>query len=473
MGGAEMSEQKPVYRYDLAAERAVLGSVILDPSTWPTVADILSHRDYYNARHARIHETIEAMVKAGGAPDLVTLPAAMPDEGPDFIADLASIIDHIPTTVRVGHYARIVANCAQARRLVDEAKELQETIQAGANPDEIYEAAQRLARAAEPPKKGSSVLSAPQMLEHLWAYHEQAQEARKQNANGLVVDTPWPALNALMGGWRGGRRPYVIAAQEKVGKSQVALKSILHAAMQGVPSLFFSLELPHIQVTSRLLGLMSGVSPGRIQDWVSLDAGEVSRVIEAWNRFQDLPITIDAKVDRKAAGFKASPANTLAGMKSVYERLLERGQNVGLIAIDYAQKMDTGSRDERQGFVEISEGIADWATSIPAPILELAQCLSRGKDQKEMPTARDIYGTSQFSKDACCVIICDRPPLRMSSEDRGRLSQTELEEAALVVDIEEFGKTGKVPIRHDATTGNWLPIWENDWRGNVRSLFPD
>lgn len=457
-----MSEEASVYRSDIPAERAVLGSIIIDPDVWPVVSAILKATDYHFEKHARIHRAIESMVRAGETLDLVTLPAAMGKnsaERDDLTSYIARMVDDVPTTVNAGRYAWIVAECAQARRVVDEAKDLQETIRAGANPDDIYKAAQRLVRKAEPASKGSSVLTAPEMLDHLSRYHEVAAEARKRNANGLIVETPWVDLNTLIGGWRGGRRPYVIAAQEKVGKSQVALKALLHAAMRGVPALFLSLELPHIQVTSRLLGLISGISPGRIQDWVGLSVYESSRVFDAWKYLQTLQFVVDAKVDRKAAGYKSSPATTLVQMKAVYERMTDRGMEPGIIAIDYAQKMDADAKDERQKYIEISEGIADWATSVPAPVLELAQCLSRGKDQKERPSARDIFGTSQFAKDASTVIICDRPPLRLSSEERGRLSPSELEEAALIVDIEEFGKTGKVDIRHDATNGNWLPLW--------------
>lgn len=461
-----------IYRSDITAERAVLGSIIIDSDVWPMVAGILKATDYYSEKHARIHRAIEAMIKAGETPDLVTLPAAMGTNGEEkdsLVSYIGRLCDDVPVTTNVARYARIVAECAQARRVVDEAKELQETIRGGANPDEIYKAAQRLARKAEPASKGSSVLAAPDMLDHLSRFHDVAAEARKKNANGLIVETPWPDLNTLLGGgWRGGRRPHVIAAQEKVGKSQVALKSLLHAAMRGVPALFFSLELPHIQVTSRLLGLMSGISPSRIQDWVGLSIDESPLVIDAWTRFQTLPFVVDAKVDRKAAGYKASPAVTVAQMKAVYERLMEQGMEPGIIAIDYAQKMDADANDERLRYIEISEGIADWATSIRAPILELAQCLSRGKDQKERPTARDIFGTSQIAKDASTVLICDRPPLRLSSEERGRLSPSEQEEAALIVDIDENGRTGKVDIRHDATNGNWLPLWgEAPTKSNV------
>lgn len=471
-----MSDEASIYRSDITAERAVLGSIIIDSDVWPVVAGILKATDYYSEKHARIHRAIEAMVKAGETLDLVTLPAAMGKNGAerdDLTSYIARMVDEVPTTVNAGRYARIVAECAQARRVVDEAKELQETIRGGANPDEIYKAAQRLARKAEPASKGSSVLTAPEMLDHLSRYHEVAAEARKKSVNGLIIETPWPDLNRLIGGFQGSRRPIYLVAQEKVGKSQVGLKALLHAAMRGVAALFFSLELPHIQVTPRLLGLLSGISPNRIQEWIKLTVDESPRVIDAWNYFQTLPFIVDGKVDRKAAGYKASPSATLAQMVAAYERLVDRGMEPGIIAIDYAQIMDADARDERQKYIEISEGLADWATSIPAPILVLAQCLSRENGKKERPSARDIFGSSNFAKTASTVIVCDRPPLRLSSDERGRLSPSELEEAALIVDIDEYGRTGKIDIRHDATNGNWLPLWgDAPAKSNVIEFAP-
>lgn len=461
-----MSEQS-LYRSNIEAERAVLGSVMIDSMAWPSIADIVKAPDFYLTKHSTIFGVMASMVKAGESVDLLTLAARMATDGTLEAAGgmgyLASLMDSVAVTTNVSRYARIVAECAQARTVVEEASELQTAIRDGATPDEIYQAAQRLARKAEPASKGTSLFHAPEMLDHLSRYHDVAADARVKNANGLIVETPWTALNKMFGGgWKGGRRPYVIAAQEKVGKTQVALKVLLHAALNGVPALFFSLELPHVQVTCRMLGLLSGISPSKIQTWITLTPDETAKIIDAWELLGRLPLVVEAKVDRKAAGYKATIATQCNQMVARYERLIERGFEAGIIAIDYAQKMDANAKDERQRFIEVSESIADWSTGISAPVIELAQCLSRGKEQGEPATARDIFGSSQFAKDACCVIIADRPPLRKSDEKRRELSPSELEEASLIVDIEEYGNTGKIDIRHDATNGNWLPAWEEE-----------
>ena len=467
-----------VYPHNLDAERAVLGGVMIEPDALMRLEKVVASGDFYREAHRKIYVAILELRRTGQPLDLVTLSDRLGRkkqlEEVGGMAYLSSLPDAVPVTTNIVTYAQTIREKAILRRLLEVSGEISERVLTGGEDcADLLTFADKGLRSvlklAEDSAAGSSLLSASQQLEHLARYHELADQARRRGENGLLVETPWPALNKLFGGgWRGGRRPYIIAAQEKVGKTQVMLKAVLYAAERGVRGLIFELELPHIQVVCRMLGLISGISPNRIQSWSGLNDGECRRVLDAMEYYEALPIHIDAKVDKKASGYKAAIATDIQTMKIRYEHLASEGLEPGLVAIDYTQKMTSESTDERQRYIEISEGIADWSTSLSCPVLALAQCLSRGDNQDNLPTARSIFGSSQFAKDACCVIIADRPPLRMKAEQRDRLDHEEKAIAALIVDVEEYGNTGRVEIQHNATCGDWVPIWTGEPQ---RALF--
>ena len=464
---------KREYPQDLPAELVLLGAPFLERAALERMVAIgLAPSDFYRESHRKIYAAM-LLLRADDTPlDYVSLATRLSAMGQleevGGFTFLVTLVNNTVHTAGIGAHAKSVMQKAQARRTLEDLSALQECILGGQGTESVHAAALRLAKRAEPVGIGSSLLSARQGLEHLVRYHEQQAAARQRGDQSQIVETPWPGLNRLFGGgWRGGRRPYVIAAQEKVGKTQVAMKALLHAAKNGVHGLLFELELNHIQAWCRLLGLICRISPSRIQSWVGLSPLEEGQVIDAMTRLDGLPLHIDAKVDRKAAGYKAPIARSVDAMKARYEQLVSSGKEPGLIVIDYGQKMElaAGSRvsEERQKYIEISEGVADWATSLSVPVLCLAQCLSRGDDQSAVPTARSIYGTSQFAKDACSVLICDRPPLRLPAKKRAALSPMERDEAAIIVDVEEHGNTGKVEIRHDAVCGDWIPVWGGEF----------
>lgn len=77
---------------------------------------------------------------------------------------------------------------------------------------------------------------------------------------GLIKATPTPlgALNrALDGGlWP---EPYFLVSNPGLGKTQLALQLLLHAAQNDTPGVYIGLEIPRHQAVTRLLALLAGV----------------------------------------------------------------------------------------------------------------------------------------------------------------------------------------------------------------------
>lgn len=105
------------------AEQAVLASVLLAPETLGTVAAIVAPADFYHRPHARIFDAMLEIAARGWFVDPVTLSERLTERGEleavggkDFIAYL---LDVVPSAANVAYYARLVAEHAQRRALVD------------------------------------------------------------------------------------------------------------------------------------------------------------------------------------------------------------------------------------------------------------------------------------------------------------------------------------------------------------------
>jgi len=80
---------------------------------------------------------------------------------------------------------------------------------------------------------------------------------RRWTGEEKPIPMPWGKVTELLGGgWWPGLT--VLVGGTGTGKSQFALQASLHAASQGHPVMYVGLELDHLGIYSRLLGLRSG-----------------------------------------------------------------------------------------------------------------------------------------------------------------------------------------------------------------------
>src|SRR5512143_564064 len=103
------------------AERAVLGSILLDPSAIALVIPILPNAaDFYSDKHQRIYAGMLDLFSRSTEIDLLTLKEAL-NAGQQETVDaayLSWLLDGVPDIGNVEHYARIVKEKATLRRLI-------------------------------------------------------------------------------------------------------------------------------------------------------------------------------------------------------------------------------------------------------------------------------------------------------------------------------------------------------------------
>jgi len=110
---------------NLEAEKCVLGAILLAPSTFDSVADVLGVGDFMDNRHRKVFACMQ-WVRASEKPiDFITLQSAL--EWMEWlevvgVGYLVGLVDGVPRSVHAEHYARIVKEKATLRNLIRSAE---------------------------------------------------------------------------------------------------------------------------------------------------------------------------------------------------------------------------------------------------------------------------------------------------------------------------------------------------------------
>jgi replicative DNA helicase len=107
---------------NIEAERSILGAIILDNAVCNQAIELLRREDFFLDSHRRIYEKMVALSERGTSIDLITLSEelrkAAEFEQVGGATYIASLIDGVPRTDTIEHYAKIVKEKSQLRKLI-------------------------------------------------------------------------------------------------------------------------------------------------------------------------------------------------------------------------------------------------------------------------------------------------------------------------------------------------------------------
>src|SRR5581483_7303855 len=114
--------------HNLEAERSVLGAILLHNEAFNLAAEVIDATDFFRDAHRRIFDKMVNLSERGNAIDLVTLKEELSrsgdlDEvgGPAYIT---ALVDGVPRSTNVEHYARIIKEKATLRNLIYSANKI-------------------------------------------------------------------------------------------------------------------------------------------------------------------------------------------------------------------------------------------------------------------------------------------------------------------------------------------------------------
>ncbi|WBB97284.1 DUF3987 domain-containing protein [Solwaraspora sp. WMMA2059] len=123
--------------HDHNAERAVIGAALVAPHALADLIALLSPDDFHRPAHGIIWQALTAVHATGQATDPITLTAYLAESGElgkvGGAPYLHTLMQGVPAAANAGHYARIVADHAARRRVVDLGERLTSLAASGAD----------------------------------------------------------------------------------------------------------------------------------------------------------------------------------------------------------------------------------------------------------------------------------------------------------------------------------------------------
>ena len=417
--------------HNIDAEQSVLGAMLESKEAIANVVESLKADDFYKPAHGEIYETILDLYGRGEAADAITVADELKRRGSlEQIGGkpyIHGLLEAYPTASSAAHYARIVEEHAQLRRLISAGVEVQEIgfsipedVAAATDRAEevIYQVADRRLRDTVHPIRDLLI----EGMENIEALCE-----RGESVTGIA--SGFPDLDDWTTGFQASNL-IIVAARPSMGKSALMGDFALNAAVrQQQPVVIFSLEMGRQEMVQRFLASEGKVDSQRIRKG-TLQEQDWTRISAALGRLAEAPIFIDDSANI-----------TLMEMRAKCRRLKAR-HGLGMIIIDYLQLMQGPRRSEnrQQEVSEISRSLKILAKELQVPVVCASQ-LNRMVDSRsdKRPMLGDLRESGAIEQDADIVMFLYRDEVYdQNSEARG--------EAELIVAKHRNGPTGTVRL---------------------------
>lgn len=371
----------------LEAERAVLGSILLQTESWDRID--LERGEFFSRVNREIFDAIAALIDEHQPVDVVTVSDRLRNV-PDAIAVVAQLAQDTPSAANVVGYAKIVREEHHRRAIIALCHDTMAELEAGQSPARLIDEIQT--RAAEtvtgdgqglrPVREGLSV--------HMEILDQRLQGKRKGLMTGLAD------LDDMLAGLHGSDL-IVIAGRPGMGKSTLA-QTIARTVANCAPVAVFNAEMSEEQQNDRLLAAESSVPLSRIRVGQELEDSEWTRLSGATASLMRLPIRFD---------YRSAP--TLAHVQRQC-RTMKRQCGLGLVVVDYLQLMampDAERRDLQIGL--LSAGLKALAKDLRVPVIALSQ-LNRSLEQRpdKRPRMSDLRDSGAIEQDADVILFAYR-----------------------------------------------------------------
>ncbi len=432
MSEVDIGRASRVPPHNLEAEESLLGAMLLSRDA---IADAVEHahtEHFYRPAHAHVFDAISALYAAGDPADPVTVANELDRVGVlDSIGGLDGLLSlqvNTPATSNAAKYARIVSERHTLRKLIETAGEIAEI--GYSRPEDVSRAVDEAenmmfqvaqGRVADTMSEIRDLLDATlDRLEHLY----ELGEGITGTATGFID------LDELLSGLQPNAF-IVVGARPAMGKTAFALNIAAHAAVrEQKPTLVFSLEMGHLELTQRMLCSEANVDAKNMRDG-KLNEDDWTRISNGIGRMAEAPLWIDD-----------NPNLTIMEIRAKARRLKSRAGDLGLIVVDYLQLMTgrAGAESRQVEVAEISRGLKILARELECPVVGLSQ-LSRNLEmrQDKRPMLADLRESGSIEQDADVVVFLYRDEVYNPGTDSEGMAE-------VIVAKHRNGPTGTIQL---------------------------
>lgn len=388
----------PALSAGLEAERAVLGSMLIDADCVNDILAEVDERDFVSTANRLIFQAARAVMREGGHVDAITVRAKLGDaiaESPDRY--LIELMEVTPTSANWREYAQIMREQAALARIRDLADQL-----ADASRRSLDECRPILSavEAQLSERRGVRVYHMPDIL----------TDFAERHAAGTTQDYMHYGIDAIDSRSFVRRGDVVVlGGYPSDGKTALALMIAYHMAKSHRVG-FFSLETDKSKVGDRI------VTHGMRIDFDSIKRNKLTD--RDWGTFA---VGSDDAAHRQLDVIEASGMT----VSDIISQSIAYGYDV--VFIDYVQLVvpEGNRRDLRsEQMATVSRALHTFAQSRGVLVVELAQLSRPERGGWRAPDMHDLKESGQFEQDADQIIMIYRPnPQSDYSQEKCRVIQ--------------------------------------------------
>jgi len=407
-----VKDDTPSHSLDL--ERAILGSILIEPSRLAEVRDRIGPDDFFRFAHA---DVFRRMLGLDG--ELSPLTIASKEMS---VAQLSALTMGMPRGFNLDAACSQLIDFADRRRLQAVYRGAHDTVHDAPSAEEAATILIDQLHQAVRLRSAGGGYSLKTTIQEVITSLDEAVPA---------VTTGMSTLDQMGAGFRPGELT-ILAGRPSHGKTALALHIAASAAAEGTPVWFASLEMTRHALATRWLSSNSTV-PFSLLRGANLSQTEFARLSVSIEDLSAMPIRVDDHASMGVGDLRRS----VAGKE-------------GLLVVDYLQLLQPpasarsyGSRVQEVG--AIARGLKAIAHDCKVSVLALSQ-LNRAVEQRQHGEANlsDLRESGEIEQTADVILFVSRPWINDESELQDR--------CILKVAKHRNGPCGRIELCFDGST---------------------
>ena len=353
---------------NLEAERACIGSMLLDREAIEIAIDLLRSEDFYSRQHQVVYNAILELYNRSAPVDIITLNDHLKStdelEKAGGVVYVSSLLDDVPTSANVEYYAKIIEQKSLLRKLISAASSIVSLGYVGEKDAyEIVDEAEKLIFDVAERKESRGYFPLNEVIKDSIDAIEKLYH-RSDLYTGLP--SGFKDFDDLTSGFQRSEL-IIIAARPSVGKTAFALNIAQNIGIRQKKNVaVFSLEMSKEALVQRMICSEARINSQRLrqgflrtEDWAPLTTA-AGKLADASIFIDETPGISDMQLRAKA-------------------RRIQSRHGLDIIIVDYLQLMDASRRRNEgrtQEISEISRSLKALARELDVPVIALSQ-LSR------------------------------------------------------------------------------------------------
>jgi replicative DNA helicase len=377
----------------LEAEKAVLGTIFIDPSAFIRLRAFLKPDSFFILRHNYIWRAMIELDDNKTPIDAITIADQL--EKREVLDDiggrayLMELANSAGTSMYAEVYGKMIEKTAIRRQVLAITDEMRvNTLDEKTKIDEVIN--QTTARLLDISTSDSNADLVP-LYDAVSAHHD-AIEWRMKNPNAMIgIPTGFRNLDSILRGLQPSRF-YLIASRPGMGKSAIMQNIAINQAQQDKRVAWFSFEMTKHELVTRFTSQLSKIDNRSIESGALLQ-DERKRYLAACGILSKLPIN-------------ATDKSVTPMMIRAMCRKMKHTIGLDIVFIDYVQLIPGddifNNRYQEVGYV--SRMLKEMAMELNIPVVAAAQ-LSRGVEsrQDKRPLLSDLRESGNLEQDADVV----------------------------------------------------------------------